>query len=141
MILSSDKTVLSQFRGDKSAWPIYLTIGNLAKEVRRSPSMHGTVLLGYLPIGKFECYASPMARKLAAYQVFHTAIKTILTTLVAAIHAGGFMAVCADRIIRRILPVLAAYVADFPEQCLISGCLQNRCPAGQVRDMLPTPSK
>ena len=29
IILSSDKTKLSQFRGDKSAWPVYLTIGNI----------------------------------------------------------------------------------------------------------------
>ncbi|PSR97569.1 hypothetical protein PHLCEN_2v4308 [Hermanssonia centrifuga] len=57
VILSSDKTRLSQFREDKSAWPIYLTIGNLSKEVRRSPTMHGTVLLGYLPVGKFNCFS------------------------------------------------------------------------------------
>ncbi|KAG2352314.1 hypothetical protein BDR07DRAFT_1466456 [Suillus spraguei] len=32
VILASDKTCLSQFRGDKSAWPVYLSIGNIAKE-------------------------------------------------------------------------------------------------------------
>ncbi|KAF8545688.1 hypothetical protein OG21DRAFT_1428831, partial [Imleria badia] len=31
VILASDKTELSWFRGDKSAWPVYLTIGNLSK--------------------------------------------------------------------------------------------------------------
>ncbi|KAG1831930.1 hypothetical protein DFJ58DRAFT_848128 [Suillus subalutaceus] len=35
VILTSDKTCLSQFRGDKSAWPVYLLIGNIAKEKRR----------------------------------------------------------------------------------------------------------
>jgi hypothetical protein len=35
IILSSDKTQLSHFRGDKSAWPVYLTIGNIAKSTRR----------------------------------------------------------------------------------------------------------
>ncbi|KAG1884906.1 hypothetical protein F4604DRAFT_1676341 [Suillus subluteus] len=38
IILASDKTMLSQFRGDKSAWPVYLSIGNIAKEKRRQTS-------------------------------------------------------------------------------------------------------
>ena len=33
IILSSDKTQLSVFQGDKSAWLVYLTIGNISKEV------------------------------------------------------------------------------------------------------------
>jgi hypothetical protein len=32
IILASDKTMVLQFRGDKSAWPVYLSIGNIAKE-------------------------------------------------------------------------------------------------------------
>jgi hypothetical protein len=35
VILASDKTHLTQFRGDKSAWPVYLTLGNIEKATRR----------------------------------------------------------------------------------------------------------
>ncbi|KAF8549636.1 hypothetical protein OG21DRAFT_1525665 [Imleria badia] len=33
VILASDKTQLSRFKGDKVSWPVYLTIGNISKEV------------------------------------------------------------------------------------------------------------
>ncbi|KAG8978586.1 hypothetical protein FRB93_010953 [Tulasnella sp. JGI-2019a] len=33
VILSSDKTQLSNFSGDKSAWPVYITLGNISKDV------------------------------------------------------------------------------------------------------------
>ncbi|KAF8247297.1 hypothetical protein K440DRAFT_551446 [Wilcoxina mikolae CBS 423.85] len=36
VILGSDKTMLSTLSGDKSAWPVYLSIGNLSKAKRRS---------------------------------------------------------------------------------------------------------
>ncbi|KAI0342948.1 hypothetical protein BDW22DRAFT_1318377, partial [Trametopsis cervina] len=130
VILSTDKTRLSQFRGDKSAWPVYLTIGNLSKETRRTPSMHGTTLLGYLPVGKFGCFSAAV-QSLARYQAFHTCMRIILDSLVEAGKSGVFMG-CADRQIRRGFPILAAYVADYPEQCLVAACMENRCPTGQV---------
>lgn len=33
VILASDKMQLSHFSGDKSAWPVYLTIGNIDKDI------------------------------------------------------------------------------------------------------------
>jgi hypothetical protein len=34
LIISTDKTQLSHFSGDKQAWPVYLSIGNINKETR-----------------------------------------------------------------------------------------------------------
>ncbi|KAG1750514.1 uncharacterized protein EDB91DRAFT_1244094 [Suillus paluster] len=107
IILSSDKTCLSQFQGDKSAWPVYLSIGNIAKEKRRQTSAQATVLIGYLPAGKLDCFTSD-ARSLAG--------------------RNGVEMVCADLLICQVYPILAAYVADFPEQCLVVCCKENWCP-------------
>lgn len=94
------------------------------------PTAHATVLLGYLPVGKFDCY-SDNARQVAKYQTFHSCIAHILTPLKEAARVGVRMG-CADGKARQVWPIVAAYVADYPEQCLVACCMENRCPLGQI---------
>ena len=42
VIISSDKTQVTLFR-NKSAYPVYMTIGNLPKSIRRKPSRQGQI--------------------------------------------------------------------------------------------------
>lgn len=83
-------------------------------------------------MSKLSCFSTKPARSLASYQLFHSSVRVILDELVKAGQAGGVEMTCADRLVRKVLPVVAAYVADYPEQCLIAGCQENRCPIGTI---------
>ncbi|KAI6037388.1 hypothetical protein BKA83DRAFT_4120872 [Pisolithus microcarpus] len=90
VILLSDKTSLSVFSGDKKAWPIYLTIGNISKDIRRQVSRHVTILIGYLPVSKLECFEKK-TRSLTRYRLFHHAMSLLLQPLVDAGRNGKVM--------------------------------------------------
>ncbi|KAI6016622.1 hypothetical protein BKA83DRAFT_4473351 [Pisolithus microcarpus] len=124
VILASDKTELSRFKGDKIAWPVYLSIGNLSKEVRRQPGRHASVLLGYLPVSKLESFDD---NSIGRHRLFHYCMRRLLHPLVDAGQNGVEM-VCTDGQIWKVFPILAAYIGDHPEQCLVACCAENRCP-------------
>ncbi|KDQ52814.1 hypothetical protein JAAARDRAFT_82834, partial [Jaapia argillacea MUCL 33604] len=131
IIISTDKTQLTQFSGSKAAYPVYLTVGNLPKSIRRKPSEHGTVLLRYLSADKIVgSNLSKEEKKGKMQRLFHESMRTILEPLKEAGRLGVEM-VCGDGKVRRVFPVLASYVADYPEQCLVTCSKNGTCPKCQ----------
>jgi hypothetical protein len=132
VILASDKTVLSTIGGNQQAYPVYLTIGNISKGIRRKSSKRATVLLGYLPVTSFDNEPDERDRERLKGELLHRAMEALLEPLKIASQEGVEMW-CADGRLRRIHPILAAYVGDWPEQCDMACTMRSRCPVCTVK--------
>jgi hypothetical protein len=126
IMLNSDATHLD-ILGRQKVHPMYITIGNIPKKIRRKSSRHAILLLGYLPI----LMCTPQERKQrifkeAKYQIFHHGIKVILEQLIP-IAKTGMMIPGPDGKIRCCFPILASYSVDYPEACMICRIKQGLC--------------
>ena len=80
LIVSSDKTLLMLFRG-KTAYPIYMTIGNIPKDIRRKPSRQAQLLIGYIPTTKLEVNPNKTAHRRALANLFHACMHAVLGSI------------------------------------------------------------
>ena len=144
IIVSSDKTQLTLFRG-KTAYPIYLTIGNIPKDIRRKPSRQAQILIGYIPTTKLERMTNKAGRRRTLANLFHACMRDVLAPIGSYGETGVHM-MSGDGIWRRCHPILAAFVGDYPEQALVTCTYNGHCPkctvpAGQLGDFLLFPRR
>ncbi|KAJ7301896.1 hypothetical protein DFH08DRAFT_723694, partial [Mycena albidolilacea] len=101
ILLSSNKTQLTMF-GNKTAYPVYMIIGNIPKEIRRQPSRRAYILLEYLPTSQF----APLR--------------------VAG--AKGIPIASGDGAVRRGHRIVTYYIGDYPEQLVMTCVKTDWCP-------------
>ncbi|KAF8486416.1 hypothetical protein DFH94DRAFT_613700, partial [Russula ochroleuca] len=89
LIVSSDKTQLTLFHG-KTAYPIYMTIGNIPKDIwqktygkrhmakDRWRKTYAQLLIGYIPTTKLEGVTNKATRRCVLANLFHTCMHTVL---------------------------------------------------------------
>ncbi|KAL0059745.1 hypothetical protein AAF712_013505 [Marasmius tenuissimus] len=130
LIFSTDKTLVTNFRG-KSAYPIYMTLGNIPKEIRRKPSSRAYILVGYLPTSKLEHITIKAARRRAILNIFHSCMKHIVKPLEKA-GVDGTRLSSGDGVVRRAHPLLAIYACDYPEQITVTCARYGDCPECQI---------
>ena len=134
VIIATDKTQLAHFGSGRTAYPVYLTLGNIPRSIRRKPSRHACILIAYLPtmkVGHTELTKEEYRSR--NNHIYHKFMRIILDPLKDAALNGVDM-VCADQQVRWVVPILAAHVADYPEQCLISCAKYGTCPCCKVTE-------
>ncbi|KAG8705734.1 hypothetical protein FRC08_001491 [Ceratobasidium sp. 394] len=127
VIIATDKTQMTKLSGNQSAYPVYLTIGNISKAYRRRATKHATALIGYLPVDSFKDVPSKALRQQLKGELLHCAMSLITEPLEEAGRTGVEMW-CADGRLRQVYPRLAAFVGDWPEQNDMACTSRSGCP-------------
>ncbi|EJD51489.1 hypothetical protein AURDEDRAFT_56899 [Auricularia subglabra TFB-10046 SS5] len=129
IIIGSDKTQLTSFSGEHSAYPVYMSIGNIAKHIRGQPTKRAFRLVAYLPTLKpDETMMSEARARVLRNRLFHKAMEMVFEPLFTAA-ANGVSIADSQGNLRLCFPILASYVADYPEQCLVTGVRYGQtCP-------------
>jgi hypothetical protein len=130
MIIASDKTQLTHFH-DKQAYPVYLTIGNIPKDIRRKPSRHAQLLIAYLPTTKLGGISNKSARCRVLANLFHACMSHVLEPIASHGETGVPM-MSGDRVWQRCHPIFAVFVGDYPEQTLVTCTYNGQCPKCSV---------
>lgn len=75
VLIAVDKTLMTMLHGDTVCWPVYLTIGNFERDVRRAHDRCGIILLGFVPI--VDC-GKDSGKDGMKHKLYHSAMSYIL---------------------------------------------------------------
>lgn len=143
IILGSDKTTVSVATGNIEYHPLYLSIGTVHNNVRRA-HRNAVVPIGFLAIPKSQCwcfilcliltyilgdrkYDGDPAFRTFKRQLYHASISAILSSLKPAMSKPAVRR-CPDGHFRHVIYDLGPFIADYPEQVMLAGIVQNWCP-------------
>ncbi|KAF8593929.1 hypothetical protein BDV93DRAFT_424315, partial [Ceratobasidium sp. AG-I] len=127
LIIASDKTTLMNNPQGEKAHPVYLSIGNISKGICTKPTKRAMMVVGYLPVDAFADVTDEDTRRNYSGELLHRLLEKVFEPLRTA-SSDGMLAWCADGYLRHVYPVIASWVADWPEQNDIAGTIQNGCP-------------
>ena len=140
-------THLTNFSGDKKAWPVYMTIGNLSATVRGSSTSHSIVLVALMPVpSKLSTRnATREAQKERNRLVHQTVLRELLAPVIDS-QKRKFNALCADSFYRRCVLSVGGWIADYPEHCCMQGiknnmCFWCECPRDELGDLKRSPRR
>ncbi|KLO04020.1 hypothetical protein SCHPADRAFT_897360, partial [Schizopora paradoxa] len=128
VILGSDKTALNKCYGDKKAHCVYMSCGNISKDLRMKGSAGCWVKIAEIPEVKF---LEKTHQGLLSQRLFHICMDIVTAGLKACSHHPEMMT-DANGIKRLVRTVLLAHVSDLPEQQLIACVQQNYSPVSMA---------
>ena len=130
----SDQTHLTNFSGDKKAWPVYMMIGNILLRTRGTPAKMLILLLALLPVQpKFtgESASANEAKWQTNADVLRAVFDLVLAPLQQVAREGTVMDY-ADGKTCLCFPILSAWIADHAEHAALQGTGSKSCPKCEV---------
>jgi hypothetical protein len=115
VIIPSDKTQVTMFC-NKTAYPVYLSIGNIPKEICRKLSCRTHILLAYLPTTHLEHITNKASRRQTVANLYYACMSHILAPLKTAGIDG------------LVMTLFACFIGDYSEQLLATGVKSMECP-------------
>ena len=132
LIFASDATHVTNFSGDGKVHPVYMSTAQIHGDIRNQPNRRAFILVGYIPVCKFQKTEYPNPTKQQNYpgrlqaRLFHACLKIIMKTVAGAgrtavpiINSHGELR------INRVF--LGAWIADKEEQNIIAALGANSC--------------
>ncbi|KAI5983211.1 hypothetical protein EDD15DRAFT_2202285 [Pisolithus albus] len=123
IILSSDKTHITNMCGGKVAHPLLISLANIKMAVRNKASSHAFLLNALIPVVEFIHPVARMRSVLEA-RLFHECLDIILHPLKIAAQVGRMMSDPVGNL-RHCFTPLAAYIVDTPEACMVA-CVRGK---------------
>ena len=125
VICASNKTHLTNFLSGQNAWPLYLMISNIRKDIRHTTTKRSWMLVGLIP-------CSPKGAK-NTNEAWHSAVGTVLSLLRNLDITGpGLNWDCADGFERQCYPLWAVWVGDYLEQVTVAEVSYGFCPMCEI---------
>ena len=109
------------------AYPVYLMIGNIPKDIHRKPSRHAQILLGYIPTTKLDGMVNKTGRHRTLANLFHSCMWKVLGPI-SSVSETGLEMMSRDGIWHRCHPIFAIFVGNYPEQALVTCTFNGWCP-------------
>jgi len=120
VICASDKTPLKIFPGDRHAWPLYHTIGNIRKDIHHTPKKHAWILVGLIP------FLPQGAENID--NAWYSTVGTVLSQRRHLEIAGpGLRWDCADGFQQQCNMLLAAWVGEYSKQVMVAQVSYGSC--------------
>ncbi|KAG0701698.1 hypothetical protein DFH29DRAFT_982629 [Suillus ampliporus] len=129
VILGSNKTTVSVATGQNDYYLLYISAGNLHNNIHHA-HRESVSLVGFLAIPKTE-RGHNGSKEFQNFRrhLFHASLQAILESFHHAMEKPEIIK-CVDGHYRRAVYGLGPYIADYPEQLLLSCIVQNWCPCG-----------
>ncbi|KLO04459.1 hypothetical protein SCHPADRAFT_840547 [Schizopora paradoxa] len=124
VMLASDEAQLTKHYGDKYTYGIYLSCGNISKEIRSSFSAKCWMKIGEIPVVKFE---EKECQKLLEARLAHKCLDIVTDRLKKHSHRPAYVPDPAGRI-RLLRTILCSHLGDNVEQRRLACVPENSSP-------------